>query len=105
MDKPVGEDVGIGLDGDNEVGEERVEEQLLVIPSESPCGILGPVTILHEGSLYGLLVDGADDEVRKAAVVGLESFRAPSESDECGERGGAHAAPKVHKVWKKPFPK
>ena len=36
-------------------------------------------------------VNGADDKVREAAVVGLEALRALSESDEPGECGGVVA--------------
>ena len=47
--------------------------------------------MLDKGGLYGLSVDGMDDEVGEAAVIGLEAFRAFSESDESGERGGVVA--------------
>ena len=39
----------------------------------------------------GLSVGGTDDEVGKAAIVGLEALGAFSESDESGERGGVVA--------------
>ena len=91
LDEPVGEDVWIGLDGDNGVGEERAEEQLLVVPSKGAACVLGPLNVLNEGRLYGLPIAGADDEIGEAAVVGLETLGAFSESDESGERGGVVA--------------
>ena len=91
LDEPTGEDVRICLDGDDGVSEERVEEQLLVVPSKRAACVLSPFNILNEGRLYRLSVDGADDEVGEATVVGLEALGAFSESDESGESGGVVA--------------
>ena len=98
LDKPVGEDVGIGFNGDNGVGEDRVEEQLLIVPAEGPCGVLASVTIFDKGGLYGLPVNGVDDKVGEVAVVSLESLRTFSESDESGECGGVVACSYVGKL-------
>ena len=75
-----------------------MEEGLLIVPPEGPCGILRPVEILDEGGLNGLFVDGADDEVREAAVIGLEAFGAFSQSDEFCECGGVVACSYVGKL-------
>ena len=91
LDKPVGEDVRISLDGDDRVGEKGVEEQLLVVPSKRTGRVLGPFKIFDEGCLYGLSIDGTDDEVGEMAVIGLETFGAFSESEESGECGGVVA--------------
>ena len=88
LDEPVGEDVRVGLDGDNRIGEEGVDEQLLVFPSKCAGRVLSALEVLNEGCLDGLSVDGTDNEVWKTAVVGLEAFGALSESDEPGECGG-----------------
>ena len=91
LDKPVGEDVQISLDGDDRVGEKGVKEQLLVVPSKCTGRVLGPFKILDEGCLYGLSVSSTDNEVGEAAVIGLESLGTLSESEESGERGGVVA--------------
>ena len=98
MDEPIGEDVRIGLDGDDGEREERIEERLLVVPPEGPCSVLCPVEILDEGGLDGLSVDGADNEVGEAAVVGLEALGTFSESDEPGKCGGVVACSYVGKL-------
>ena len=97
LDEPIGEDVGIGLDGDNGIGEEGVEEELLVFSSQGATRVLSPFDVLNEGGLYGLPVDGANDKVGEAAVVGLKPLGALSESDESGECGGVVACSYVGK--------
>ena len=91
MDEPIGEDVWVGLDGDNGVGEERVDKQLLVFSPERAGRVLSTFEVFNEGRLDGLPVNSMDNEVRKAAVVGLEALGAFSESDEAGECGGVVA--------------
>ena len=91
LDKPIGEDVRIGLDGDNGVGEERVDEYFLVVSSKRTGRVLSALEIFDEGGLYGLSINCMDDEVWEATVVGLVALGAFSESDEAGERGGVVA--------------
>ena len=98
MDEPIGEDVGIGLDGDDGIGKEGVKEELLVVSSQRAGRILSPFEVFDEGGLNRLSVNGTDDEVGKAAVVGLEAFRTFSESDESGECGGVVACLYVGKL-------
>ena len=98
LDEPIGEDIRVGLDGDNGDCEKGVEERLLIIPSEGPCRVLHPVEILDKGGLDGLPVDSADDEVGEAAVVGLEALGTFSESEESRERGGVVACSYVGKL-------
>ena len=85
-------------DGDDRGCKEGMEERLLVIPSEGACRVLRPVEVLDKGGLDGLSVDGADDEVREATIIGLESLGTFSESDECGESGGVVACSYVGKL-------
>ena len=91
MDKPIGEDVRVGLNGDDRVGEERVDEYLFVVSSKRAGRVLSAVEIFDERGLYGLSIDRMDNEVWEAAVVGLVTLGALSESDEAGERGGVVA--------------
>ena len=98
LDKPIWEDVGVGLDGNDGVGKEGVNEDLLVIPSQCACRVLRPLEILDKGGLYHLTINGVDDEVGETTIVGLETFQAFSESDECGECGGVVACSYVGKL-------
>ena len=98
LNEPVGEHVGISLDGDDGVGKEWVEEEFLAVSSKRPGCVLGPVKIFDEGGLYRLAIDSTDDEVGKAAIVGLEAFGAFSELDEGCECGGVVACSYVGKL-------
>ena len=75
-----------------------MEEELLVVTAEGTCHVLSPFEVFDEGSLYGLSVNGTDDEVGEATVIGLETLGAFSELDESGERGGVMACSYVGKL-------
>ena len=98
LDKPVGEDIGIGLDRDDGIGKEGMKEQLLVVSPECTGSVLTPLEIFDEGGLYGLSINGTDNEVREAAIVGLKALRALSKSEEAGEREGVVACSYVGKL-------
>ena len=59
---------------------------------------MGPFEVLDEGGLYGLSVNSTDNEVGEAAVIGLETLGALSESEEACECGGVVACSYVSKL-------
>ena len=103
LDEPAWEDVGVGFDGDDGVGEKGMEEELLVVSSQRAGRVLCPLKVFDEGGLYRLSVNGTDDEVGETAVVGLETLRAFSKSDESGECGGVVACSYVGKLLVEEF--
>ena len=98
LDKPVGEDVWVGLDRDDGDSEEWMNEDLLVFPSECAGRVLSTLDEFDEGGLYGLPIDGTDDEVGETAIVGFVPLRTFSESDEVGECWGVVACSYVGKL-------